>query len=155
MRWFYLSAASTAFLMLAGCGDVNWFPDTRPAATSTPTTNAAAPNAFTFASMTTSLNSVAKNQLSPVLSNIVTLKGTSTSGWPVTFQNFSSAESFLIVTGGNLTGDTSYNPGAVPNVFPNQTLQISLVPAVISGKTVKGTVTVGTYTTSFSVKTTN
>jgi hypothetical protein len=155
MRWFYLPAASAAILMLAGCGDIVWFPDTTPAATSTPTTDAAAPNAFAFAAMSTSVNTVANNNFSPVLSNTVTLTGTNTKGWPVTFKNFSSPESILNVGGGSAQAVLGYNPGAVPNVFPNQTLQVSLVPSATAGKTVKATVTVGTFTTSFSVKTTN
>ena len=141
--------------MLAGCGDVDWFPDTRPAAT-TPT-NAAAPNAFTFTPQSISVNTLT-NGVNPVSSNTVTVTGTNTNGWPVTFTSYSGAvnPTAQLTVSDNVGGlPLTSDPGApIPNVMPNQTLEIDLTPSIVVGTTVTASVTVGTYTTSFAVTTT-
>jgi hypothetical protein len=138
MKWLYLLVAC---FLLAGCG-VDWFP-----APVLP--NAAAPNSFTFTPQNVSIDTLANNPSTIVSSNTVTLAGTNTAGWATTFKTYSGA------TGSLKVGTTSYNPGdTIPNVMPQQTLQIDLTPSVTVGHSVKASVTVGTYTANFIVTTT-
>jgi hypothetical protein len=111
---------------LAGCGDVEWFPESS-------SSTATAPTAFTFATKT----GVALSTI--VQSDTVTLSG------------FTNALT-VSVSGGD--SEYSINGGAFTStagtILPNQTLRVQRTSASTSSTSTTTTVTVGSYTTTFS-----
>jgi len=118
--------AGGALALLAGCGDVDWFPESS-------TSTATAPTAFTFANKEgVALNTVTQSET-------VTLSG---------FTN----ELTVTVSGGD--SEYSINGGAFTSsagtILPNQTLRVQHTSATTSSTSTTTTVTVGTYTTTFT-----
>ena len=110
---------------LAGCGDVDWFPES--------SSSTAAPTAFTFATKT----GVALSTL--VQSDTVTLSGFTNS----LTVSVSGGDSEYSINGGTFTSTAG-------TILPNQTLRVQRTSASTSSTSTTTTVTVGTYTTTFS-----
>ena len=105
MKWLI---AAVAVLLLAGCGNVDWF----PTGTTSP-----APVAFTFPQLT---NVVINTS---VQSAQVTITGNNTSGWPISVSDGTAgANSQYSINGAAFTS-------AVGVILPNQTLRIQQTSA--------------------------
>jgi hypothetical protein len=135
--------------LIAGCG-VEWF----PTVTAPPTPSDAAPTFLNFSSQSVTIAQIAASTTGLFPSKLVTLEGTSSAGWPITFQNFSGIKAELEV-GDSVAGLTLfYSPGdSIPNVFPKDTLQISQQPALKVGSATVSQVKVGTRTANFVLTT--
>lgn len=114
---------------IAGCGDVNWFPDDS-------SSSGTAPTAFTFANK----ESVALS--TTVQSDTVTLSGF-TGALAVTVSGGEYS-----VNGGTFTSSTG-------TVLPNQSLRVQHTSASTASTSTTTTITVGTYTTTFTSITTS
>jgi hypothetical protein len=150
MRWLYLVVTS---LILAGCG-ADWFPAYQTTTTTTTTGGAAAPNFFNFTSQSVTINDLANSTSPTISSNTVTITGNNPQGWPISFKSYSGATSQLTI--GDNSGGLSYtyDPGtAIPNILPNQTIQIQQTPSFTVGGFTITAVTVGSYTTNFIIAT--
>jgi hypothetical protein len=129
MRLLFMAVVG---LVLAGCGNVDWFPTDNNG-----TVASATPNAFVFTPSL--LTDVPINTLQ--ISNTVTITGTNATGWTVSVSGDSSSK-------------FSINNGAFTNtpsiILPNQTLSVQHTSSANLNATVTTTVTVGTtYSTSF------
>jgi hypothetical protein len=128
MRWFLVTVAA---FVLAGCGNVEWFPE------NSTTGGATAPNAFTFAQKT----GVTISTL--VQSDSVLVTGTNSGGWAITVADGTTgAGSQYSISGGPFTS----SPGTI---LPNQTLRLQHTSAATSSTVATTNVTVGTFTTTF------
>ena len=114
-----------ALAMLAGCGDIEWLPDSS-------SSTATAPTAFTYATK----SEVALSTL--VQSDTVTLSGF-TDALTVTVSGGDSAYS---INGGTFSS-------ASGTILPNQTLRVQHTSASTSSTSTTTTITVGTYSTTF------
>jgi hypothetical protein len=115
--------------MLAGCGDVKWFPESNG--------SSASPNAFNFNAATPLAGTTV------IQSDAVTVTGTNQSGWPVT----------VTTTTANATSTFAINGStSTTTILPNQSLQITqtLPSGGTSGEVVSTLVQVGTFTTTFT-----
>jgi hypothetical protein len=142
MKWLCLVAA---LFLFAGCGDVNWFPDSTTAPPSGGTTgNAAGPSAFQFAPKTATISDAGGS----ILSDPVTITGDNANGWKI-----SLADSPTTIKS-NLFIDTEYvitelNPN--PVIKPGQKLIIDQnVPTTVKkGDKLSTVVTIGNTTAEF------
>lgn len=150
MRWILVAVA---LLFIAGCGDIQWFPNS----TGTSTTDASAPDAFTIPAKTISMASAVTTKT--IESDHITISGNNPSGWLMTVADDPAAtnsEIFVdykdgtfgsfIRAGGILEGPITLHSG--------DTFYITQIPSTDSTKPVVSTViTIGTYTTAFKTTT--
>ena len=129
MRWL-ISAVTV--LLLAGCGNVDWFPTG---------TNTSAPVAFQFTLLTNVVINTA------VQSNSVTVTGDNQSGWPISVSDGTAgANSQYSINGAAFTNTAG-------TILPNQTLRIQQTSASTNSTLTTSNVTVGTYSTTFQSQT--
>jgi hypothetical protein len=136
---------ASVLLMLTGCGEVEWFP--QQSQQSGTTTNATAPEAFTFPPATVPVASAQE----PSMSGAATIKGNNSSGWTLTWTDSPATASSDV-----MINDKYYLKGAgdIPKLMPNDVLRIVQTPSLTIGDVITTTVTVGTYTTQFTTTTT-
>ncbi len=121
MKWLFVVLS---VLMLAGCGSVDWFPES--------TGNDPSPNAFTFTALT------AQPLGTVVYSAPVTITGNNPNGWPITISDANSwGQSKYSINGGAYTN-------AQGTILPNQTLTIQQTTAATLGTTTTTVVSIGT-----------
>jgi hypothetical protein len=139
MKWLCLVAA---FFLFAGCGDVNWFPDTTTAGGTTAVDTG--PKAFTFPPKTATISQAGGDSTS----DEVTITGNNPNGWTISLSNSpSTMTSSVLIDRQLFLSDITPHP----TIKPGQTLIIDQdVPATVkSGDKLSTIVTIGTTTTEF------
>lgn len=125
--------------MLAGCGDVDWFPE---AGSGDPSL---APDTFTFQRETSTLTEATNETTS--LSESKTVTGTNSAGWTVSVTDSTTGAESEFSVANDLFSST-------PRVIlPNQNLQIRHLPAKVVGGQSTTIVRVGTFQTTFTTET--
>ena len=131
MKWLI---ATVTILMLAGCGDVKWFPENSSG-------TSASPNAFPpFPDVT---GVAVTNPGTVSQSATVTITGNNPSGWTVSVSDATpGANSQFSINGAAFTSTAG-------TILPNQTLRVQHTNATTPSTITTTNVTVGAFTTTF------
>lgn len=158
MRGFLVAVT---LLLMAGCGDIQWFPNSTATSTTGGTSgNAAAPNAFTVS--TTKTISATQATLDKTIDfDPITIAGNNTNGWTLTMvDNKVATMSSLIIARPSLGLPLHYDRttdgtiGGPIIVYPGDVITVSQVPSETANDFVSTIVTIGTYTKEFRTTTT-
>lgn len=145
-----------AFLFIAGCGDVQWFPDSTTnnsgssGTPSTPSGSTTAPNAFSFAPVT--IKSADASASGDVASESITITGNNSNGWALTAVDTPLTTQSELEVAGVWKARSPEGLGDI-TIKPGDTLVVHQKPSVIPGVTVTTKVTIGTLSAEFKTTT--